>query len=206
MRRNLPRNHRSAVAVFCVSVVMSFFSTSLFAQGTFVTDQQSSDEAHTQEGGYAPGQQPLGQSFTPLLDSVGFIRLYIQGGGGTASFHVVLHNDSITGSVLGTSATTSFSTGSFVDFLFQTPVSVTPGTMYFFQPVLETATGGWTVNASFYNYAGGSAFANGLADSSKDLWFREGVVVVPEPSVVWLLAVMSGALFYVSKKSLGKHC
>lgn len=79
------------------------------AQGTFVFDQQSSDENRFLEGGADISRaQPFGQSFTPSLSTVCFIRLYLYNGilGDTsaATLHINLRTGSITGELLASSA------------------------------------------------------------------------------------------------------
>ena len=80
----------------CIVAVLLSASLSVHAQGTFIYDQQSADENHYQDGGVTFGAEP-GQSFTPSFDSIGFIRIYIYGGGGSGTFSVTLRSDSITG-------------------------------------------------------------------------------------------------------------
>ena len=109
---------------------------SALGQGTFVYDQQSSDESHYMEGSAGLGLQP-GQSFTPALPSVGFIRLYLYDGfrnGLSGTLNVNLRSDSITGPVLSSAIPVTLPDGfaGTVDFLFSTPVSVTPGELTFF--------------------------------------------------------------------------
>jgi hypothetical protein len=165
-------------------------------QGTFIYDQQSATE--TTGGGGAvsiQSNQPLGQSFTPTLSSIGFIRLFVEGGLGT-SLYVNLRTDSITGPILGSTDLISFG-GTFAgysNFFFSTSVTVIPGATYFFQPVLQSG-GGAVVAYNGYNYPGGNAFEQEVSLPSIDLWFREGIVV-PEPSSLSLL-IGSGVLFYV---------
>jgi hypothetical protein len=43
------------------------------------------------------------------------------------------------------------------------------------------------------------AFANGVAASGSDLWFREGVLSVPEPSPSWLVLLGSGIFLYARR-------
>ena len=159
-------------------------------QGTFLYDQQSSDESHILEGGADIQQnQPMGQSFTPQLSGVGFIRLEIYNGllGNTsaATISISLRSNSITGPILASTEPVAIPGGAFFDglinFLFTSPVPVAAGTTYFFQPVvLDNSNLG--LNRSSYNYAGGTAFLRGSPDPSNwDLWFREGMLV-PEPS------------------------
>src|ERR1700691_2962928 len=79
-----------------------------FAQGTLVYDQQSS-LGGTYEGTVnIQSSQPVGQSFTPSLDAVGFIQLYLlginSGNNANAVVYVNLLSGSITGQTIGQSA------------------------------------------------------------------------------------------------------
>src|SRR6266404_1497869 len=91
-----------------IPAALSYAALAACGQGTFVYDQQSADES-TGGGGVSVIQsnQPLGQSFTPSLSSVGFIRLFLIDGvrnnGLGATVYVNLREDSITGPVLGLS-------------------------------------------------------------------------------------------------------
>ena len=156
-----------------------------YSQGTFVYDQQSADE--TTGGGVTvtiQPNQPLGQSFSPTLSSVGFIRLNVgdtAANGLGATLYVNLRSGSITGPILASSDPVALPDGFFgyPDFLFHTPVDVTPNVPYFFQPVVQSGDL-WVAIAYPYGYLGGTAFRQGTPIPS-DLWFREGIVV-PEPS------------------------
>jgi hypothetical protein len=169
--------------------------TQAYTQGTFIYDQQSSDENNYQEGGADIQQnQPVGQSFTPSLSTVGFIRLFIYNGllldTSPADIAVSLRSSSITGPLLGVSATVLIPGGSLfggpVDFVFSNPVNVTPSETYYFQPVVLNNNNLGLSRSLLYNYPNGTAFLKGSADSASDLWFREGIIV-PEPSVATLL-------------------
>jgi hypothetical protein len=160
------------------------------AQGTvtFIFDQQSATESTG--GGSAvviQANQPLGQSFTPSLSSVGFIRLALSDptfNSLGATFVVNLRDGSITGNILGTSDSVTMPDrfAGYVDFFFATPVSITPGTQYYFQPSLGSGDASWTIRSyNAYAYSGGTAYNNGIAAPGFDLWFREGIIV-PEPS------------------------
>ena len=171
---------------------------SALAQGTLVYDQQSS----TNETGVAAGaliQQvtPLGQSFTPTLSAVGFIRLALydenpdNGVGVTLNLNL-REGASTSGTILATSAPLALGNGfsGRTNFLFNGAIPVTPGNVYLFELVIQTGDL-WRVTSGEYNYPGGTAFANGFpAGGMTDLWFREGIVV-PEPSVLTLLGVAS---------------
>jgi hypothetical protein len=176
-------------------------------QGTFIYDQQSADES-AGGGGFVTIQsnQPLGQSFTPTNSSVGFIRLWLSDSvlnGLGATVYVNLRTSSITGPIFGSTDPVLMPDGfgvssrGFTSFFFSTPVPVTPGVTYYFQPVVQSGDNSWALIGYHYNYSGGTAFVNGTADSVNDLWFREGIVV-PEPSSLSLI-IGSGVLFYVRR-------
>lgn len=168
----------------------------VFGQGTFIYDQQDS----TTEGslpygsggliqGYTP---PWGQSFTPGLNGVDFIRLELMDNtlGDTlgVTMHINLMSGSISGRVIGATAPLSMANGFSgpATFYFPSTISLTPGTMYFFTPIVDSG-GPWNIDAESYFYAGGSEYNNG-ATHAGNLWFREGLVV-PEPTSLALLLV-----------------
>jgi hypothetical protein len=171
----------------------------MFGQGTFVYDQQSATETNITEGGVGiQPLQPIGQSFTPSLEAVGFVRFLLydnnSGNGLGANVFVNLRSGSITGPIIGVSSVTSLpdSFGGYPDFFFSTPVSVTPGTTYYFQPVVQSGDN-WNIGGSSpLHYAGGTAFANGVASPGVDFWFREGIMAVPEPTTISLAALGLG--------------
>jgi hypothetical protein len=190
---------------FSIVILLSLAITVVQGQGTFIYDQQS---AMSQAGGAGfPIQegQPLGQSFTPSLSSVGFVQLEFsdesRGNSLGATVYVNLLADSITGPVIDSTAPVTMPDGAFElieTFLFSTAATVTPGTTYYFQPevVQPGSDDPWdVVGAEIFNYSGGSFYAQGTADLSSDLWFREGIVV-PEPAPSWLILLGGGILFY----------
>ena len=168
-------------------------------QGVFVYDQQSADETTPGEVAVAiQANQFMGQSFTPTLSSVDFVRLQLVSGfsnnGLGANVSVNLRANSISGILLATTSSVLMPDGFFggyVDFFFSVPVSVTPGVIYYFQPVVQN--GDWSAGAHnpFYNYPGGTIFGNGSPNPASDLWFREGILV-PEPSSFALLLIAGG--------------
>ncbi len=180
-----------------------------FAQGTFVYDQQSSLESVPGESIVVlQSNQPLGQSFTPQLSAVGFIRIELYdlviGNGQGGTLYINLRSNSITGPIMSSTTPVSvpdMATHGFIDFFFPVPVSVSPGTTYFFQPFLQSgdqyAIGG---NIQGHDYAGGTAYFNGQPSTS-DLWFREGLFVpTPEPAGSLLLLVGATILFGARSK------
>ena len=189
------------------AVSMALVTPCAFSQGTVVFDQESftGSPSFDQLTSITSGQ-PMGQSFTPSLAAVGFINFVMSGGldlkPGTA--YIVIHSGSITGPVLGTSEAVNVAppiSPGIITFNFDTPVVVTPGTMYYFQPIIEPGGGNLTTPSIFPSiYSGGTAFYNGNAVANVDFEFQEGVYV-PEPSTWALLVLGAGALWSVRRKT-----
>jgi hypothetical protein len=171
-------------------------------QGTLQLDQSVSPT--NAPGGFANIQpDPTGQSFNPLLSSVGFVQFYltdptqVQG----PTLFVNLWSGSLTnGTLLGQSDPVSLSTSSFgvITFFFH-PISVTPGTTYYLQPVIQSGDSEEIGVVPGANYPNGTAFFSGTAQPAVDLWFREGIVV-PEPSPFSLAMVGLSAIVPVLRR------
>ena len=181
-----------------------------YTQGTFVYDQQSSDETYL--GGASVGiraGQPFGQSFTPVLSSVGFIRLYLSDDAFNslgATVFVNLRTNSITGPILASSAPVVVP-DHFIgpaDFLFSTPVQVTPEVTYYFQPVIQSGDNFSVYAYNTFNYSRGMEFYQGAANPGFDLWFREGIVI-PEPGTSAVLGLGLGLLAWRRRLFLWKR-
>jgi hypothetical protein len=191
---------------YILQTVFLLLISSVHGQG-FIYDQQSSDENNYQEGGRQIQQnQPMGQSFTPTLSDVGFIRLFIANGvfGNVtaATIYVDILSGSINGTVLGQSSSVLIPSGLFagtVDFIFTNPIPVVANTTYYFQPVVADNNNLQLNAANNYNYSGGTAYVNGAVDPNEDLWFREGVIAVPEPSSAILVLLGSGAWLFLRR-------
>jgi hypothetical protein len=168
-------------------------------QGTLIYDQQSS----TTNGAGSSTlnflvDQPMAQGFTPSLSSIGFVQMefsdpYLNGLG--ANVYINVRSDSFTGPVLSATAPVlmpDIVTNEVFTFYFATIVSLTPGTTYYLQPVLQSGDGLCGPVVGQFNYAGGISYQGGFPEPAYDLWFREGVV--PEPSTWALLGVGFGLL------------
>lgn len=164
-------------------------------QGTFQYDQQSVTDQSQPVGITTPiqTQQPIGQSFTPDLSSIGFVTLYLSDqtlGGSGSTVYVNLWSGSIgTGTLLDSTDPVFVPHGSFSyeNFFFPTGFGVTPGATYYLQPVIQSGDSDnnmVTGLISGTSYPNGTTFING-SSSSFDILFREGVVV-PEPSCLAL--------------------
>jgi hypothetical protein len=190
------------LVVFCAACV----AVSSFAQGTFLYDQQSATESTG--GGVSlniQDYQPVGQSFIPTLDSIGFVRL--QGGDATiglggATLYVNLRADSISGQVLAQTESIAFPDGfyGYMEFIFATPAPLIPGNTYVLQPVAQGNY--WQIILyNNYFYPNGTVYLNGIANTSGfDLWFREGIIV-PEPSAVALFVGGGVGLLWLKRRT-----
>jgi hypothetical protein len=153
--------------------------------------------------GYGPTIQDLlpytGQSFIPTLTAVNFIKLNFDdqnpNDGLGATLHLNLRSTSISGPILGTTASVSMTNGftGVTTFLFPNTLSVTPGTTYYFDLDLESG-GPWNVIVASYYYPFGNAYRQGISLPGSEYWFREGLYVIPEPSPIPLLVVGFGML------------
>jgi hypothetical protein len=183
------------------------------SQGTLVLDQYSSLDERTMAGSGTPIQwfaTPFGQSFTPSLSAIDYIKLnlsdHFTGNGLGATIYVVLHSDSIGGPVLGTTESVYLadSSATISTFLFASTIALTAGTAYYAEILIQSGSDDWDIITDGYNYTGGSLIVGGSGHfggpGGSDAWFQEGIVVIPEPSSVWLLLVGCGMLLYVRSR------
>ncbi len=182
------------------------------AQGTFLYDQQTSvNESFPGYGGgtrFSDLAPPTGQSFTPALSGIDFIRISISDNNPTdglgSTWVLNLRSTSITGPILGTTALVNLPDGfsGYPTFIFPNTISLTPGTQYFFD--VNSADGGaWGLIFASFNYSGGNGYTHGVPNlAGGNYWFREGLVV-PEPSSVALF-VLGGCslLWFKNRKKL----
>jgi hypothetical protein len=197
-----------------ISVILTLMLCYVRGQGTFVYDQQSQTTQNTGGGDFPIGyEQPMGQSFTPTLTSVGFVQfefLDFPNGSVGGNVYVNLWSGSLgTGTLLDSTTSVFVPNGAFgllETFLFSSPLAVSPGTTYYFQPVLQSGDTTMTIIAdNTYNYSGGTLYWNGSPNpNNADAWFREGIVV-PEPSAGALVLLGAGAAFYFQRRRLFRH-
>jgi len=170
-------------------------------QGTVVFDQQSSTNETPLPGVGGAIQDaipPWGQSFTPSLPSIGFIRLLFDDGNANdglgATVYVNIRSGSISGAIIGSTDPVAMPNNfaGTATFLLPSAVTLTPGTAYYFEPEPVQQSGGtWNIVAGPYNYPGGIVFSGGFPATGSDLWFREGIIV-PEPSSAALMLLAAG--------------
>lgn len=189
-----------------VVVVALLTTMCAFSQGTVLYDQASFSGPITLDGTFAiqPGQ-PVGQSFTPSLNAVGFVNLLLLGGGTGGTVTMDIMSSSINGPVIGTSASVTIgpSSSALYTFNFDSVVSVVPGTTYYFRPIVSPANSN-ILTPSVTGYAGGTGYYMGNPTPlGGDLEFQEGIYA-PEPSTFVLLAVGAGALIWMRRSKQQK--
>ena len=178
-------------------------------QVTFIYDQQTStnDSGIFIGGAYINNVNGPAQSFTPSLSAVGFVRLFISDNNAQDLLGTILvvnlRSSSMSGPILASTAPVALPTGwaAIVNFVFDNPAPVIPGDTYYFDIMRLDGVDTWTANINFYNYAGGTLFLAGTPDpSNRDMWFREGIYVVPEPSSAAVFLIGSGLISWRLRK------
>jgi hypothetical protein len=132
---------------------------------------------------------PMGQEFVPSHTAVGFADIYLEDAfsnvGNGSDFQIRVHNDTIGGTILGTSQVvrapdSTTAAGAYQRFNFATPVAVIPGNRYVLETVLVSpASGdalGFGMGAGQLNtYLSGRPIVNGSATTrTNDFLFRSG--------------------------------
>jgi hypothetical protein len=172
------------------------------------------------------GNLPMGQEFTPTLNAVQFVKLYLQDAGSDigpgTSFEVNIRSGTITGTILGTSSVVAvpdnlnLGIGNLANFTvtrfdFTTPVALTPGQVYVIDivqlpPIVvgnsNFEAAGGPLNSS--TYPGGRAIVNGAAMPNFDFAFQEGIpTAVPEPASIVLCGIGLAGLGVRAKRRVG---
>ncbi len=192
------------------------------AQGTLLYDQQSTNSPINPIGnedadGLNIQTAPLTQSFIPTLSAIGFVQFEFEDVPGNGNNGATVYVNLWTGSPNTNSATLIGSTtpvympNGFVNsglgvagvtnFYFSTLISLTTGQTYYLQPVVQSGDNPWDIVSLTYDaYSSGQLFANGSPFAHTiDMWFREGIDSVPEPSTLAVIG-LSGILAYAFKR------
>ncbi|HYT60275.1 MAG TPA: PEP-CTERM sorting domain-containing protein [Haliangiales bacterium] len=184
-----------------VFTILLLTTSRLSGQGLLV-DQASGTLGEFVETFTQLPDNQIAQSFTPSLSAVGFVQLseFVPAfpGNNAVTFAVNLREGAYNGPILS-STTPVVLVNHFTQigtFFYPANIPVTPGQLYFFEPVLLSAgflDVGYKAPSS---YLGGDAWNNGVpSGGTADYWFREGVVV-PEPATIWLLLLGSGVFIW----------
>jgi len=173
--------------------------TGILAQGLLVDQASGTPTEVMQVFTQIPDNQ-IAQSFTPSLSAVGFVQfqtfVFDDNNGAGVVFEVNLREGAYNGPIISSTAPVVLANRLMTQigtFYYPDNVVVTPGQLYFVEPVLLSAG---SLNIGYKNpssYFGGDAWNNGLQDTG-DYWFREGIVV-PEPGVIGLFLFGAGASF-----------
>lgn len=189
------------------SCALTIVSLPMWGQGNFtpLLDQQAAPQ---HDSGVFP-MAGVGQSFTPTLNSIDFIRLAIflnasDNPDHNAQVYLNLRSDAIGGPIIGTTSLSlmpylTLPAEGFVSFSFPTPVALTPGQQYFFEPVDAMGLNLWIYASANYHYPDGALYSNGTVVPNGDLWFAEGIMV-PEPSTTALLACAGTAVWFLRRR------
>ena len=175
-----------------ISLVLS----ATLAVGSTLIGQELIVDQEYAPGGITASVSPfvgLGQEFTPRLDSMDFVNvsLFNLNPGGPSTFQVSIHEGSITGPTVGTSPVTLGSTDLWTEFTFASTLSLTPNNIYVIQVEQLSGDSGWGLLHNFPangTYDFGTAIVGGTPQSF-DFRFQEGVIAVPEPSLLLLTFV-----------------
>jgi hypothetical protein len=147
----------------------------------------------------------IGQSFTPTLGSLNDVELVVSPGGLVlpSDLKIEIRAGTITGAILGTASSPSYSSTGFLNFDlahfdFGSTISLVPGGTYVITVIAPTTTA--FLEGQFDGYAGGTGFEFGAPVADLDFYFREGPSV-PEPSSVLLLASIVGAAIWIRRQN-----
>jgi hypothetical protein len=196
------------------AIILLATALQLHGQGyAYTYDQQSATTPETiNYDSFVINRLMLMQAFVPALSSIDFVQLEISdypdsstsgakigvnlwsgspqdptfiGGTELVSLPANFHNDGIAYSGVAT-------------FYFATPITLTPGETYYLSPTEITGDDIWSVAVTENTYPNGKLYAGGAPITpTTDLWFREGIETVPEPSDLALWA-MGGVLMVCS--------
>ena len=144
--------------------------------------------------------QPLGESFSPTYSAINFVNLNLYDGDplnvSNAFVVVNLRSNSVTGSILSSTMPVLIPDEFFgaATFFFSNTVPLLPGTTYFLQPEIQSGSLGVGSYVTDTSYIGGVYYQSGNVLTDRNLWFQEGIILVPEPTAISLLS-LSGAFF-----------
>jgi hypothetical protein len=189
------------------ALVLMAASLQVHAQGTLVIDQESysgpiNPQAIGVDGLYVTDLELFQQSFIPTLSAIDYIAIEFEPGDVPPMMFVSLYEGapSVGNQILlGTTTAVTIPDGlqnngligaGIEDFYFTTPITLTPGDEYYFQPHLELGGENWAyvTMIDYYDYPNGQLNVDGSPFvNNTEMWFQEGVEAVPEPTTLALI-------------------
>lgn len=170
-----------------ITLLSVLFVLNGHTQGTLVFDQQSSTDEDFPYGGLSiQFYGSVGQSFTPSLSTVGFVRVKLYDAAPFNPFGATLvmnlRSNAINGPIIGTSQLLVLANGfaGSTNFIFSSAVGVIPNSTYYFETSVVSGDQ-WGITAMGNDYPNGNYYGGNTSAVGGDLWFREGIVV-PEPT------------------------
>jgi hypothetical protein len=194
MKEFVPRILAGIVAAVCPNCEQ------LSAQGLLVDQASGTVDEIVETFSQIPLNQ-IAQSFTPSLSAVGFVQLSVVvpflPGNDQATFAVNLRTGSYNGPILGSTDPVVLvnHASEMGTFYYPANIPLTPGQLYFLEPVVLSSGILYVGYKSPSSYPLGEAWGNGVpSGDAADYWFREGVVV-PEPSAFALVGFGLGVIW-----------
>ncbi len=187
------------------------------AQGLVYDQQTTNPPSFLGDYFNVQADTPLMQSFVPALSAIGFTQLQFwdmaNNGTNGATVYVNLWTGSpnpslatLLGSTTPVYMPNGFgaSSAGVTIFYFSTLIALTAGETYYLEPIVLSGDNPWAikVNNDFPSedyYPDGVLYSKGQSEGI-DLWFREGVVSVPEPSTLTLFGLSSFLVFAFKRR------
>jgi hypothetical protein len=208
---------RNLLAAMVIAVSLQTHS-----QSTLVYDQQSATGPNSPAANDFLNIQedsPLLQSFMASLSTIGFVQFEFwdiaNNGTNGATVYVNLWTGSPninSATLLGSTAPVYMPNGfvndglgfaGITNFYFSTPLALLSGQTYYLQPVVFSGDDPWDIALVGDTYSNGWLYGStgGYFQPATDLWFREGIVSVPEPAILALFGLSSLLIFGLKRHS-----
>jgi hypothetical protein len=174
--------------------VATLSCSSLLSAQQLVVDQSATPESPPQGFLAVLFNGGVGQEFTPTLDKLDFVDLLLLSmqPNDTGTFQLNVREGSLAGPVVGVSQplwlTMNGDTPASAHFQFSDAISLVPERTYVLEVPHQGPYWGAIIGVSSYDRGRAINLAAGEWPDNLDLWFREGIAVVPEPRVGALAA------------------
>ena len=180
MKQFQPNNLAKGIWAACASALLLILTSSSVAALSFTIDQENINFL-------GPGGNANAQEFTPTLNALDVVEVFIGPRDPTTVAVVNIRPGSITGPIIGTSVPTGpVPNSQIVHFDFPSTVPLVPGDLYVYE--VSILSGSFLFVTGPDTYAGGRAIMFGVPQPNLDSSFREGPASpIPEPTTLLLL-------------------